>query len=165
MSEIDALQSRITAALDRIAQGLERTGEDKDPARIEALEQALEHERLANAQLEERIMALRGRLAAATDAAETARQAARDHLTALDRDLQSLRKVNQQLRDSNQALREANAEGVAEPDLINAAMLAELEGLRAAQAADRAEIDAVLGEMSEVLGPGAGPDRDEKEDA
>ena len=50
MSDIDELQRRITAAMDRVAAGLDQLGANSggDSA---ALGQALEEEKLANAQL------------------------------------------------------------------------------------------------------------------
>ena len=76
-------------------------------------------------------------------------------MAALDRDLQGLRAATRQLRDSNAALREANAEGVGEAELINAAMKAELEALRASRAAEVAEADAILAAMAGLVN-GAG---------
>ncbi|KJS45004.1 MAG: hypothetical protein KJ725_20610 [Gammaproteobacteria bacterium] len=145
MSQIDELQARITAALDRIAQGLEdRPTAAGDLEYLGKLHEQIEDERLANAQLQERIKALHSKL----DAAEGAQA---ESLRKLDADLQSLRKANQQLRDNNQALRDANAAGVAEPHLINKSMMAELEGLRAARTADRGEVEAVLGALGQVI--------------
>ncbi|WP_417727417.1 hypothetical protein [Roseovarius sp.] len=145
MSQIDELQARITAALDRIAQGLEdRPKVAGDLEYLGKLHEQVEEERLANAQLQERVKALHAKLEAAEGAqSETLRK--------LDADLQSLRKANQQLRDNNQALREANARGVAEPHLINKSMMAELEGLRAVRSADRGEVEAVLGALGQVI--------------
>lgn len=155
MSQIDELQARITAALDRIAQGLEsRPTATADPEDLNKLREQLDEERLANAQLQERVKTLHAKLEAAEGAqGETLRK--------LDADLQSLRKANQQLRDNNQALREANAEGVAEPHLLNKSMMAELEGLRAARSADRGEVEAVLGALGQAIAE-AGTDHADK---
>ena len=49
------------------------------------------------------------------------------------------------------ALIDANAEGVGEPHLINRAMLAELEGLRAARATDVAESSAILAALVPLI--------------
>lgn len=156
MSQIDELQARITAALDRIAQGLEtRPAAAADPEEASKLREQLEEERLANAQLQERIRALHAKLEAAEGAqAETLRK--------LDADLQALRKANGQLRNNNQALREAHAAGVADPHLINKAMMAELEGLRAARGADRGEVEALLGSLGQILAE-AGAETDQKD--
>ena len=161
MSQINELEARITAALDRIAQGLEarqETGPETTSDEVAALKQQLEDEKLANAQLEERVKALRDKLAAAEAANEAWQSEQSQAMRKLDHDLQSLRKANQQLRDNNQALREANQSGGAEPHLINKSMLAELEGLRATRAADRDEVEAVLAELGQVINGSADPE-------
>lgn len=164
MSQIDELQARITAALDRIAQGLEGRSEAAlepvpeaaaDPAEVAGLREQLDEERLANAQLQERIKVLHAKLEA-TEGAQG------ESLRKLDADLQALRRANQQLRDNNQALREAQVAGVAEPHLINKAMMAELEGLRAARGADRGEVEALLGALGQVLAEAGVPEQTEK---
>ncbi len=157
MSDIDAVQGRIMAALDRIGQGLDALSADSGETSSEEtrkLQQNLEDEKLANAQLKERVKTLRARLEKAETAASVdagAQDAHAEALRKLDADLQALRHVNQQLRDNNAALREANATGVVEPHLINKAMMAELEGLRAVRASDRTEVDAVLAELDKVV--------------
>lgn len=157
MSDIDAVQGRIMAALDKIGQGLDALPVDGGGAsseEMDALRQQLEDEKLANAQLEERVKVLNARLKEAEEAQAEAGDAGAAHaemLRKLDADLQALRHANQQLRDNNAALREANTTGVVEPHLINKAMMAELEGLRATRAADRAEVDAVLAELDKVV--------------
>ncbi|UWQ93094.1 hypothetical protein K3727_10085 [Rhodobacteraceae bacterium M382] len=232
MSQIEELQGRILAAMDRINAGVEAVStaqaEAREPDADLAL--ALDEEKLANAQLEERLKTIKAKhqaeidaLNAQTaeaepqpDAAPTAEAEAeleglrsdlelqagrieelnqevaslkgaaqekqgqidavtqeRDQLVAriegmeaeqstgadaqsaeivaLDADLQRLRQANEQLRQTNAALREANEAGVGEPDLINKAMLAELEGLRATQAADAAEVGAVMTKLNTLL--------------
>lgn len=151
MSQIEDLQSRITAALDRISQGLEGISSDgADAEEVAALRQKLEDEQTANAQLEERLKRMKEKLDALEGDAESAAREHSEGLTKLDRDLQSLRRANAQLRENNKALREAIEAGVAEPHLINKAMLSELEGLRAARAADRAETEAVMAELGRI---------------
>lgn len=88
--------------------------------------------------------------APSADAVTTASSDA-ETLVRLDAELQKLRLANEQLRSSNAALREANAEGVADADLINAALAAEVEGLRAAQASDQAQVNAVLAKLEPLL--------------
>jgi chromosome segregation ATPase len=172
MSDIDAMQGRIMAALDRIGQGLDALSQGTDDTELEGLRQQLEDEKLANAQLEERVKQLGARTREAEEAARAAieasnteasgREAAQKDRTAamarLDSELQSLRHANQQLRDNNAALRAANAEGVAQPHLINKAMMAELDGLRAARAADRSEMDALLVELGQITNGAARSD-------
>ncbi|MCE8523716.1 hypothetical protein KBY23_00425 [Ruegeria pomeroyi] len=72
-------------------------------------------------------------------------------MSRLDGDLQRLRKANDQLRKALSDLRAANEAGVGEPHLINAAMLAELEALRAQRATDAAEVQAVLSKLGPLL--------------
>ncbi|WP_306154463.1 hypothetical protein [Roseovarius sp. MMSF_3281] len=158
MSDIPELQRRITAALDRIGQGLDGMAKPAEDGEIDTLRQQLEEEKLANAQLEERIKKLKASLSEAEAARDAAQSDSAEKLTDMDKSLQSLRQANQQLRDNNTALREANAEGVGEAHLINKAMLAELEGLRASRAADKSEADAILSEMEVILQRAAGGD-------
>ncbi|MBD0864672.1 MAG: hypothetical protein GDA36_03215 [Rhodobacteraceae bacterium] len=175
MIQIDELQARISAAIERIGAGMDQLAEQAaavpGPADPDVL-RALEDERIANAQLEERLRALKAkhvqesaalheitRLDSAKDAelqllrSEVGKQA--EVMARLDQELQHLRAANDQLRKINAALREANAEGVGEPHLINTAMLAELEGLRAARNADAAETGAILGKLEPLLAAAA----------
>ncbi|WP_164658880.1 hypothetical protein [Tropicibacter sp. Alg240-R139] len=255
MSQIEELQSRITAAMDRIGAGVETlvdqmgTNADADAA----LQSALDEEKLANAQLEERLRSIKAKHAAELEEAQAAgpsegptveelqaeldrlkaelaeataklvaaeaakaeanaviaepgeveslraeleelrasadnteeidglnveiaalkaelanserldelkseldmlraeRVSQADVTTQLDKDLQRLRKANDQLREANAALREANEAGVGEPSLINQAMLAELEALRASRATDAAEAKAILSRLEPLL--------------
>ena len=194
MSQIEELQGRILAAMDRITAGIDGISET-GPAAAEPdaeLASALEEEKLANAQLGERLKSLKEKHRSELEVllaeqGESAGQGLRiselekqvgeltnandtqageislltrnlrtvtgqaEKLQSLDEDLQRLRAANRQLREVNTALREANAAGVGQPDLINRAMLAELESLRAVQAADAAEVGAVLGKLDVLL--------------
>ncbi len=159
MSDIEELQGRIMAAMERASRGLEKLAVSKDGA--PDLSQELEEERLANAQLTERVKALKSRLETETadikaklDAAEagTAKMAdVEARMGKLDMELQRVRRSNTQLSDACAALRAANEEGVGEPHLINKAMLAELDALRAARSADVAEADAILDALTPLL--------------
>ncbi len=152
MSEIEEFQRRINAALDRIGARIEAgTPGAADPAEVEALKQALDDERLANKQWQERVKALKAKRNELEEALEAAGESRSEEMTRLDAELQSLRRANQQLRDNNQALREANEAGVAEPHLINKSMLAELESLRATRATDQAETQAVMAALSSAI--------------
>jgi phenylalanyl-tRNA synthetase alpha subunit len=155
MSQIEELEHRITAALDRIGKGMEALGPagagTADAEELETLKAALEDEKLVTAQLEERIKALHEKQDARLAGIEARSAEQSETMSRLDKELQRLRAANEQLRTSNVALREANEAGVGEPHLINKAMLAELEGLRAARAADLAETGAILGAMAPLL--------------
>ena len=148
MSEIEQLGSRLAAAMERIAVGvatLEAAQDIPDTSSEEtaALQAALEEEKLANAQLQERVRKLSQQ--------EAAPAASTERIEALDLELQRLRKATDELRASNAALREANAAGVGDPHLINKAMMAELEALRATRAADVAEADTILSALDSLL--------------
>lgn len=160
MSDIVELERRLTAAMDRIARGVDGIGGagTADADELAALKQALEDERLVTAQLEERVRTLHAREEEATAALQAELDSTRNAMQRLDSELQRLRKANEQLRDSVAQLSEANAAGVAEPHLINKAMLAELEVLRAARAADVAEADAIMATIAPLLSEEEGED-------
>lgn len=157
MSQIDELQGRIAAALDRIGQGVDRIGagaaegEQPAPGELEALKQELEDERIANEQLRERVKNLQTRRQRLEGELVTARESINEKIKQFDAELQGLREANEKLREINARLREANEAGVGEPHLINKAMLAELEGLRATRAADRAETTLIYTELNEAV--------------
>lgn len=157
MAGVEELEMRITAALERIGKGLdglgpESAGNDAEGEKeLTELRAALEDEKLVTAQLEERVKALHEKQEDGAEAVRVENAALSARLDAMDRDLQKLRAANEQLRDSNAKLRAANEKGVGEPHLINKAMLAELDGLRATRAAERQEAEAVLDAMAPLL--------------
>lgn len=150
MSDISDFERRITAALDRAQQALEQlnAGEGGDTA---ALTAELEAERVANQQLEERVRAIKEKQETTVAGLEGEVARLQDALRKRDSEVQSMRSVNDALRASNTALREANAQGLAEPELVNASMVTELDGLRAARAAERAEIEEILATLEPAL--------------
>ncbi len=162
MTEISDLESRLSAALDRIRSGVERLSvpapqgdapladvpEGPSLAQVQA---QLAEERDANAQLEERVKALKARQDGRLTELEAMADGAKVRMAKVDKDLQRLRQVNAELRDINTKLRAAVEAGVSEPHLINRAMQAELEALRAVRAADAAEVDAVLDALRPIL--------------
>jgi chromosome segregation ATPase len=151
MSDIHALESRITAALDRIGAGIDADrqavgGEDN----IE-LETRLVEEQLANAQLQERVRLLKerqdGRMAELEDRVD----AQRSQMAKLDAELQRLRASNADLREMSAQLRTAATEGVASPELVNRAMIAEIDALDAQRRAESAEVAAILAELKPLI--------------
>ena len=160
MTEISELERRITAALDRIGSGLDGLG-GGDSSAAEALQSALEDEKMANAQLEERVRSLKDQHDAQLREAQAATA---DRMEALEAEVarlreeaqdaksqnRNLRQSNQRLQASLQQLREAGANGV-EPQMLNQAMMSELESLRTSRAADRAELDDILGSLKPLL--------------
>ena len=162
MSDISLLEGRITAALDRIRRGVEWMDElaaaappiplDSAQTEVTSLRVRLDEERTVNAQLEERVRALKDRQDGRVAQLEAEVAESRSRIAAADADVQGLRQTNADLRDIAAQLREALAQGVTEPQLINRAMLAELEALRTARAIDLAEVNAVLAELRPLLG-------------
>jgi len=161
MSEISELERRITSALDRIRRGVDlldgvplaanAAARGPDMADIRGLETRLDEERMVNAQLEERVRVLKERQDNKLAALETAVEDGRARLSGMDRDMQVLRGANAELRDLTAQMRTALSVGVAEPELINRALMAELEALRATRAAELAEVNAVLRELKPII--------------
>lgn len=150
MSNIDELQRRITAAMDRVAQGLDSIG-TADTGPDPEMVQALEDERTANAQLTERVQALKTKADEDLAGLRAQIEEAGTRMAQLDVEVQRMRHANTELTQACAALREANSEGLGDAHLINKAMLAELEGLRAARASDVAETDAILAALTPLL--------------
>jgi len=151
MSDIEELQRRITAAMDQVAFGLAKmrpataAGPDEDTLRL------LDEERTANAQLQERVRGLRTKSEAELAALRAQVDQGHARMAQLDIELQRVRRANAQLSDACAALRAANAEGVGDAHLINKTMLAELEALRAARAADVAEASVILASLQPLV--------------
>lgn len=157
MSDIESLQGRITAALDRIGAGVadlskaapkaEATGADD----IAALRAQLDEERSANTQLEERVKALKDRQDGNISQLETRVDKQAAALAALDTELHRLRASNADLRELNAQLRSAAADGATSPELINRATIAEVEALAAQRSVDVAEIDAIVSQLKPLI--------------
>lgn len=151
MSEISELERRITKALDRIRDGLATADSGGNRDDSAALQAQLDEERTVNAQLEERIRALKDRHAAEIAALASTNSGAEERHAELEQSLDKLRQANEALRENNALLRSALAEGVADAALINEAMQAELEALSAQQSADAAEVEAILTELRPIV--------------
>lgn len=167
MADIDELETRISAAFARIGAGTEAIVSRAeaiagapppeppqpgiDPDEFAALQSQLEDERLANAQLEERVRALRTRQEAQVASLESRLEEEREAMARLDSELQRLRQAVELLREANEGLRRANESQVGEPHLINRSMLAELESLRAERAAEKAEVGGLLSVLEPLL--------------
>ena len=152
MSDIAEFERRIAAALDRAAQAMDRlSAESGDSGDAKALAAELEAERVANAQLEERVRAIKEKQEGRMAELERDVSRLRDVVEAKDELLQQVRAVNEELRTSNAALREANAAGLADASLVNDAMRREVAALHRAREADRADVDDVLATLNSVL--------------
>ncbi len=152
MSDIEELERRISAAFDRIGQAVDGFVPPTTGAGTGELQDALLTEQSTNAQLTERLRVVKER--EASHAAEAAEKV--DRLTrALDAqglELQRMKKTVIQLRESLRALREAQTEALADPHLVNKAMLTELEALRATRLTEMAQMDEILAELHPLIG-------------
>lgn len=169
MQEITELERRITAALDRIGRGLDNipaavavaapavaavggaTGGGEVAGDRGALQAALEEERTAVAQLQERLKAVKDReLVIQSQMTEKIEKLTRQ-LDVQGLELQRMRKTSITLREQLRVLREAQAAGSAEPHLLNKAMLAELDALRATRLSEMAELDELSAALDDHL--------------
>ena len=166
MSDIIELEARITTALGRSRRQVEAMGPalaaaaeaaavetpaEADAESLPALQSKLEEERVVNAQLEERVRALKERQDTRLAHLETQVDQSRARMIEMDKELQRLQQINAELRAVASEMRLALAEGVAEPELVNKAAMAEIDALNASRAADRAEVAAVLAELKPLV--------------
>mgnify|MGYP000713526619 CR=1 FL=1 len=147
MSNVVELQSRIASALDRI-----RVGVDGMSGSVDTSVQArLAEEQTANAQLEERVKAIKVKQESLVHTLEAEVANLRQQLSERNSAVEQLKTVNGALRQNNQALRDANAQGLGDAELINNGMVAELDALRKTQESDRAELDSILVELKPLV--------------
>ncbi len=160
MNDINALEARIAMAFVRLKEAIDKAGpaatvpepEEIDASETpEALKAQLEDERTVNAQLEERVRALKKRQDQKLATLEERVSAQKAQIAELDVHIQRVQTANAELREVATEMRTALIDETADPGLVNRAMLAELEALRATQSADRAEVDAILGELTATL--------------
>ncbi|SIO08712.1 hypothetical protein SAMN05444722_0368 [Rhodovulum sp. ES.010] len=158
MSEITEFERRITAALERIGQGLEaleRIDPDRpDPSELEGLREALETERSANAQLNERVKAIRERQETQVARLDQRAQDMTARAEKLEAEVDRLRAVNARLRETSAALRAANADGLGDAGAIDAAMAAEIEALAAMRESERSELEDIIAELKPLADGG-----------
>ena len=164
MDEITELERRMTAALQRIGAGLDaivaqasggaQTGTQAaaDGGEVAGLTAALEAERSANAQLNERVRAIRERQETTVTALERKLEQMTRQLDTQGIELARMKKANIGLRESLRSLRSAQEDGIADAHLINKSMLAELEALRASRTAEMAEMAEILDELAPLIG-------------
>jgi len=159
MQDVTEFERRISAALERIGRGLDGLSAGgvpvgpaaADPAEIAALRAQLEEERTTSAQLQERLKAVKDRDGAATAQLQDKIDRLTRQLDVQGLELQRMRRTTISLRDQLRQLRETQAAGVAEPHLINKAMLTELEALRATRLTEMAELDEIAAALDDHL--------------
>ena len=179
MSDIADLEGRISSALDRIGRSVdailakpapepevapapepapepapapEAPSWPDDREELARVKAELNEERTANAQLEERVRVLKERMDVKIATMKDNGEAMRAELQTLTTECTRLQDNAQKLTENNDLLREANMQGLADPHLINKSLLNELEVLRAARAAEAAEINALLADLKPLVG-------------
>lgn len=170
MNDMAAIEARLRAALDRIEASAERLASDEGgdaPAReaadaaeararaaedeLERLRAELATETAAHAQLAERLAAIRARQEQVAGQLEARVLRLQERAEAQEREMAELRQANADLRAMARKVRRAMASGVSDAALINALMETELKATQAAQAADRAELDLILAELTPII--------------
>ena len=130
----------------------EAEAEPATDGEIEALRDALAAEKAQVAALTDRIRTLKSR----ESRNEAALQARIDQLTKqLDvqgLELHRLRKSMIQLREALRVLREGADGACIDAAMVNKAMLAELEGLRAARSSETVELEEIIAELAALTG-------------
>ncbi len=160
-------ERRLAAALDRIGKGVDRLAQaaarpapratQPATAEVAQLREALEAEKATNAQLTERLKALRERDGSARRDTEARIEAMTRQLDVQGLELGRMKKTTIQLRDTLRAMTDAAVAATPEPHLINKAMLTELEALRAIRQTEIAEMDEILAALA-PLAEEAAPD-------
>jgi hypothetical protein len=132
-----------------------RAADAKAIAALEAenakLKAALAAEKTAVAQLSERLKSAKERDQAPQAPLEAKIEKMTQQLDVQGLELQRMRKSTVQLREHLRVLHEAAADNMAEPQLINKALLAELESLRATRHSETAEMDEILAELKPLI--------------
>lgn len=162
MADLAELEQRIAAALARISAGVDKLGAaaaaDTDaPSAAQAeqiahLQAALDAERAARAAADAALDDLQSPGPAAADAvaaAEIGRLTRQ--LDAQGLDNQRLRSSVAQLREELRRLRDAAEQAMADAPLVNRALQAELESLRAVRASETTEMADILAVLGRVI--------------
>ncbi len=150
MTDLDQLNARLANALDRIAAGLTHNAPAPDAA-ADALRADLAREKATNSQLNERLRAAKDRDGQTAGALQVKVDAMTRQLDVQGLEMQRLRKTTSQLRDQLRVVIEAARDGTVDAAMINKALLAELEAMRAIRASEEAEIEDILSELAPLI--------------
>lgn len=159
MTTFTELEQRLEAALDRIEGATARVPDAgarrAEAEELETLRAKLEEERTANAQLVERIKALKERQETEVAELQAALSDAENSNAEKTAVQQELKARIEELRGQIARLTEANRAMVGDADLVNTAMMAELDAMRASRRADVTEIDDILARIQPRIEGGA----------
>lgn len=148
MSDITELERRLTAALDRVSIAVATKAETPAPSEeVEALKSQITDLEGLNEDLEED----KAQAQARVDRLESRVLRLADRLEDIEAEAARMREVIVALRAHADALTAANSAHMAATDRIDEGMAAELADLRAARAADLAQIDEILAELAPAV--------------
>jgi hypothetical protein len=119
---------------------------------IDVLKAELEAERLANAQLTERVRAIKEKQETMVVALEKKVARLTQQLEANGTELQHQRKLNVDLTAINRKLSEAARTGLIDAETLNQSMETELAALRVARSAEMAEVEEIMAELRPLIG-------------
>lgn len=152
MTDLADLEQRLAAALDRVSAAIAARSADV-PSGVDnnGLQMALDEERMLSAQLSERLRAVKEKEIQSQTQINAKLDQMSSLLDAQGAELNRMRRSNLQLREVLRILREASVQGLSDPDVINSAMLAELDALRATRLTEVAEMDEILAELAPLI--------------
>ncbi|WP_424970357.1 hypothetical protein [Dinoroseobacter sp. S76] len=142
MSDIPQLEQRIAVALERIRTGVDALAAPQDNSELVAAEARADA-------LAAELAGIQAQLSAAKEV-EAEVLALRTKLAEADAEKGDLLSTIQSLQGVNADLRAAAAEGLSDPDVINKALVADLEALQTARAADLRDIETLLAELAPI---------------
>jgi chromosome segregation ATPase len=148
MNDMAALETRMAQALDRIRAGIAAQAGATGAGDLQA---QLAEEQSANAQLQERVKALKDRQDGRIAELEAKVVQQRTALSAQDGQLEQMRAAHADLTAMVAQLTKAATEGATDPDLINRALMAEVDALRTQRSAEAAEIATILAELKPLV--------------
>lgn len=121
----------------------------QDKAELARLREALDSERAEKAQLADRVRALREKQENTLSAMEKRLVHATQAMESAQAENARLKRANIDLTEANRALVDAGTDLA--PHLVNSALQAELEALRAERALEVAELDAILAGLEPLI--------------
>jgi hypothetical protein len=155
MQDLAEIELRLSAALDRIETGLAALPDARGPSvalqNQDDHQAALDEERMLTAQLNERLRAVKEKDAQTQAQFTTKIDQMSAQLDSQSAELKRMRNTTVQLREVLRILREASAQGLSDPHLVNRAMLAELDALRATRMTEVAQMDEILAELAPLI--------------
>lgn len=166
--DIAQYEARLQAAFGRIAAGMAKWPEagataeavpeevseaapEPQTGELEALRSELEDERTANAQLNQRVRQIKSRHEETVAELEAQLAAALERADAAEQATDKVRRTSEEMRKIMGEIEAAAQDGAVDAHLINRAMMAELEAMRAERTADAAEIADIMSALAPLV--------------